>query len=132
MIFKETTILTDFFSKFLENYSNPDSFKLLLDWLNSDSEQAEKIYLELRTKTIRYFQSQGCLDPEDCADVVFSRVSQKLLNGTKIETQVPYTYVRGIARFVLMEYWRSRGEITEPLDELLPTKHPSINPNTIE
>jgi len=124
--------LADLFSKILEIDSHPDALKLLLNWLNPDLELAEKTYLELRKKIIYYFQSQGCLDSEDCADVVFLRVGQKLLNGTKIETQQPYEYVRGVARFVLMEYWRDRKEIVEPLDELPLTKHPSINPVSIE
>lgn len=122
--------MADFFSKFLEVDSNPDTLRLLLNWLGSDLELAEKKYLELRKKLIYYFQSQGCLDAEDCADIVFLRIGQKLLNGTKIETQQHYEYVRGVARFVLMEYWRSRKDFIEPLDEL--TKHPSINPITIE
>lgn len=124
--------MADLFSRLLENNLDSSSFKALLSWLSLDSEQAEKIYLELRTKIIRYFQSQGCLDPEDCADVVFLRIGQKLANNTQIETQEPYAYVRGIARLVLLEYWRSRGENTESLDDLALTKHPSVNPKTIE
>lgn len=116
----------------MENNLDSSSFNELLNWLSQDSDQAEKIYLELRIKVIRYFQSQGCLDSEDCADVVFLRIGQKLANHTKIETKEPYAYVRGVARLVLMEYWHSKEENIESLDNLLPTKHPSINPSTLE
>lgn len=124
--------MADLFSRILETSLNPDSFRLLLNWLNPDVEKADKTYLEVRKKIIRYFQIQGCLEAEDCADMVFLRIGQKLASNTKIETQEPYAYARGIARLVLMEYWRGKQEKFESLDELLPNKHPSIDPKNSE
>lgn len=124
--------MADLFSKLWEGGLTQDSFGSLMKWLNPDPEEAEKLYLKLREKTIRYFQSQGCLESELCADLTFSRVSQKILAGTQIQAQDQYVYIRGVARFVLMEYWRTKEEPTKSLDELLPTKHPSVNPKTVD
>ncbi len=124
--------MADFFSKLWDTTITQESFELLLQWLDQDIETAEKKYLDLRAKTIRYFQSQGCLEPDICADLTFSRAGQKLSSGVEVQTQEHYAYIRGIARFVLMEYWRIKETPAKSLDELLPINHPTVNPKAVE
>src|ERR1022692_4294425 len=48
-----------------------------LDLLDSNPREAERKYRVLRGKLVFYFQHNGCADPEDPADEVFSRVLRR-------------------------------------------------------
>lgn len=85
-----------------------ESFDALLDWLDSDREQAGIKYEEIRRRLITIFTGRGCTDAEDLADEVINRVVSKLREiGTEFEgDRARYFY--GVANKVLMEYLRRK------------------------
>lgn len=85
-----------------------EAFDKLLDWLDSDREQAGIKYEEIRRRLIKIFTGRGCEDAEDLADETINRVTSKL-----DEIQVEFEgdrarYFYGVANKVLMEYLRPK------------------------
>ncbi len=85
-----------------------ESFDALLDWLDSDREQAGLKYEEIRRRLITIFTGRGCADAEDLADEAINRVVNRL-NEVKTEFKGdPARYFYGVAKMMLMEYLRRR------------------------
>ena len=62
-----------------KNWSlSQEAFDALLDWLDSDREQAGIKYEQIRSRLIKIFTGRGCVDPEDLADETINRVTRKL------------------------------------------------------
>lgn len=76
----------------------------LLAWLDPDRARAEEAYLHLRRALIQYFAKRRCLDPENLADEVISRVLARIGKGVEIKADDPRRYVFGVARHVYSEY----------------------------
>jgi len=86
----------------------PESFSLLLQWLDSDPEQAAVKYEKIRIRLIKIFACQGCADPERLTDETFDRVVAKI-NWLMTEyVGDPTLYFCGVARNVLKEDRRDR------------------------
>src|ERR1035441_8247829 len=86
----------------------------LLRYLDADPASALAKYRLLREKLIKYFDHNGCLDPDDLADEVFCRALQRLAGGLEIFAANPASFFWGIARNIRLEYLRRIPE--EPLD----------------
>lgn len=84
------------------------SFDALLDWLDSDREQAGIKYEEIRGRLIRIFINRGCVEVEDLADETINRVISKLDEIKRDFTGDPARYFYGVAYKVLMEYLRKK------------------------
>ncbi len=85
-----------------------EAFDKLLDWLDSDREQAGIKYEEIRRRLIKIFTGRGCEDSEDLADETINRVTSKL-DEIKLEFQGDRArYFYGVANKVLMEYQRPK------------------------
>jgi len=80
----------------------------LLDWLDSDREQAALTYEKIRRGLIKIFTGRGCVDPEDLADETINRVTSKLKEIGKDFSGDPERYFYGVANYVYMEYLRRK------------------------
>jgi DNA-directed RNA polymerase specialized sigma24 family protein len=85
-----------------------ETFEALLDWLDSDREQAANKYEEIRFKLIKYFSPTTQSDAEALTDETINRVARRL---NEIKDQVygeRARYFYGVARRVQMEYLRRK------------------------
>ncbi|MGA2739284.1 MAG: sigma-70 family RNA polymerase sigma factor [Bryobacteraceae bacterium] len=76
-----------------------------LDLLDRDPREAERKYNALRCKLVFYFQHNGCSDPEDPADEVFSRVLRRNTEAVDFYAGLS-AYCFGIAEHILREQRR--------------------------
>jgi hypothetical protein len=90
-----------------------ESFDRLLTWLHSDTEEAGKRYVQIRSDLVKRFASHHCAQPEKLADITIDRVAMKL--SAIIDTFVgePERYINRVAFFVLME---SRAKIVNEVE----------------
>ena len=92
-----------------------------LDLLDSDPREAERKYRVLRGKLVFYFRHNGCGDPEDPADEVFSRVLRRSTEDVDFYSGLS-AYCFGIAEHILREHRR------RPRPEELPAEIPEPGP----
>jgi DNA-directed RNA polymerase specialized sigma24 family protein len=98
-----------------------EKFKDLLNWLNSDSEVAGKVYTDIQNGLIGMFAARGFSDPESLADDVINRVADRLPTIGPGYQGKPVHYFRGVARNVAFEAGRRKEIATDTLPEY-PTK----------
>ena len=85
-----------------------EAFDALLDWLDSDREQAGIKYEQIRSRLIKIFTGRGCIDPEELADETINRVTSKL-NEIQSEFKGDRArYFFGVANKVHLEYLRRK------------------------
>jgi len=87
---------------------SPETFEALLDWLDSDREQAALKYEEIRIKLIKFFYASSQTEAEALTDETINRVARRL-NDVKDQVygeRVRYFY--GVARRVQLEYLRRK------------------------
>lgn len=84
----------------------------LLERLDPDRDRAAAEYERLRRTLIRFFSWRGTLEPDLCADETIDRLARRLEEGTVVDDVA--TYVRGIARMVMLE--RQRSPIPVPIE----------------
>ena len=100
-----------------------EDFDALLDWLDSDREQAAMRYEKIRRGLIKIFTGRRCIEPEDLADETINRVTSKLKEIGKEFSGEPERYFYGVANYVYMEYLRRK--IPQALRPT-PTNHDTI------
>lgn len=105
---------------------------LLLRWLSPDEEQAVRRYQNLRQKLVVLFARRGVFSSvaEELADETLERTGHRLAAGEVIRHAEPMAYLHGVAKNVLLEYWRKQQKQAGreiPLDDLL-----SLNINRVE
>ena len=96
-----------------------DSFEKFLCWLSPDREEAGKKYEQLRKKLVKLFTWRGCHIPEELFDETVNRVAKKIALGAAVCLGHPFDYCFGVARMVLLEYWRKARP--KPLPEDVPS-----------
>jgi DNA-directed RNA polymerase specialized sigma24 family protein len=84
----------------------------LLRWLDPDVERAPAKYEQTRSSLIGYFLSHGCHTPEDQTDRTFDRVARRL--GEGVIALQPAHYIFGVARLILLEYYRRHSASAGP------------------
>lgn len=94
-----------------------ESFDALLDWLDSDREQAGMKYEEIRRRLIKIFTGRGCAEAEDLADETINRVISKLDEIENQFTGERARYFFGVANKVYMEYSRRKPPQPPPIPE---------------
>jgi DNA-directed RNA polymerase specialized sigma24 family protein len=109
-----------------------EAFDGLLLVLNPDREKAGKLYEDIRVKLISFFEIQGCPFSEELADETIQRAARKIAEGLEVAAGSPYPYFRGVARYVLLEYWKDPERKRVALDDLPPSKHPVTGQNELE
>jgi DNA-directed RNA polymerase specialized sigma24 family protein len=93
-----------------------DAFDGLLASLAPDRDLAADRYLQIRRNLVRLFEWRGCAGPDEYADEVINRCAKKLSEGEEIRDVA--TYCIGIARMLVREMSRDRGQRAENLDEI--------------
>jgi DNA-directed RNA polymerase specialized sigma24 family protein len=97
-----------------------NAFRHLLDWLDAGSDSAGQRYLDIRRRLVLYFDRKNCHTPDELADETLNRVARRLDEEGGITIDAPAHYCYIVARFVLLEYFRSNRETV--LSEVLPDK----------
>jgi DNA-directed RNA polymerase specialized sigma24 family protein len=93
-----------------------EAFDNLLDWLDSNREQAAQKYEKIRTRLIKIFACRGCGEADDLADETINRVTAKVDSIASSYTGDPALYFYGVAQKVHLEYLRSRPVLQEPFE----------------
>lgn len=88
-----------------------DAFETLLNWLDSDRDQAGRKYEEIRLRLIKIFTCRGRLEAEDLADETINRVSLKAGNLADTYEGSPALYFYGVAQKVQLEHARKTRRI---------------------
>jgi DNA-directed RNA polymerase specialized sigma24 family protein len=101
-----------------------EAFDALLDWLDSDREQAALKYEKIRRSLIKIFTGRGSVEPEDLADETINRVTSKLKEIEKDFSGDRTRYFFGVANKVHLEHLRRR------LPQAMPS--PPNDPDRIE
>jgi DNA-directed RNA polymerase specialized sigma24 family protein len=90
-----------------------EAWGALLRRLDADPEKAGYEYERLRSRLVRFFEWQRCVAAEDLADIVLTRLANKIEVGEGISNT--HAYAMGVARFVLRE--QSAGPTEVSLDD---------------
>ena len=101
-----------------------EAFDALLEWLDSDREQAAVKYEQIRSRLIKIFVGRGCAEAEDLADETINRVTSKLDQIKKEYKGDPARYFFGVANMIYMEYSRRRLPPAAPF--------PPVDSNQVE
>src|SRR3954447_23362541 len=104
-----------------------DALDKLLATLGADREAAGARYLEIRRHLVRLFEWRGCSTPDEYADETINRCARKLAEGEEIRDVA--TYCIGIARMVVREMSRNRGQQMRPLED---APEPRVAPAPLE
>jgi DNA-directed RNA polymerase specialized sigma24 family protein len=96
-----------------------DSFNRFLQWLDAGVDSGGLRYLELRQRLVLYFDRKNCTSPDELADETLNRVARRLEEEGSISTDTPAHYCFIVARFVLLEFLRTRDRL-KTLDDRLP------------
>jgi DNA-directed RNA polymerase specialized sigma24 family protein len=91
---------------FREIQISPEKFEKMLLWLGEDRDDGGRKYEEIRSSLIDVFIWRGCDEAEELADVVMSRVIQRVEKVSARYTGDPTRYFYGVARKVLREHHR--------------------------
>lgn len=84
------------------------AFEALLAALDPDRMRAGEKYEEMRVLLIYWFQSRNCYSGPECADDTLDRAARQVLdkNTKGEEVRDIRAFIFGIAKFVLLEYYR--------------------------
>jgi DNA-directed RNA polymerase specialized sigma24 family protein len=96
-----------------------DSFNRFLQWLDSGVDSGGQRYIELRQRLVFYFDRKNCPSPDELADETLNRVARRLEEEGSISTDAPAHYCYIVARFVLLESYRTRDRL-KTLDDRVP------------
>ena len=90
-------------------FLSQEAFDALLEWLDSDREQAAMKYEEIRKRLIKIFTGRACAEAEDLADETINRVTSKLDEiGPEFEGDRG-RYFFGVANKVYLEFRRKKS-----------------------
>jgi len=85
-----------------------EGFNALLDWLDTDRDQAGEKYETIRLRLIKIFVSRGCNAAEEMTDETINRVIFKLREIRESYVGDPALYFYGVANKVHLEYVRRK------------------------
>ena len=91
-----------------------EAFDALLEWLDSDREQAAMKYEDIRRRLIKIFTGRASAEAEDLADETINRVTSKL-DEIQDYTGDRGRYFFGVANKVYFEYLRRKPPQPPPL-----------------
>ena len=84
------------------------AFNRLLVWLDEGSDSQGQKYLEMRARLVAYFDRKNCSAPDELADQTLNRIARRLEEEGITEGDAPARYCYIVARFVFLEYLRSK------------------------
>ena len=105
-----------------------EALDALLDYLDSDRQNAAREYEAIRQRLIKLFRWRGCLSFEEYADKTIDRVARRIAEGVEIRTTNPYALFYGVAMNLLKEHWRTAERESAALDGLLRSQELSEDP----
>ena len=94
-----------------------NAWKMLLQCLDKDPEQAGQKYEKIRGKLIRLFEWKNFHHPEDLADETINRVARRIEEGLEIRAADPAAYFYQVARLVTKEEFRGLKRWTQAMME---------------
>lgn len=89
-------------------FLSQEAFDSLLEWLDSDREQAAIKYEDIRKRLIKIFTGRACAEAEDLADETINRVISKLDELGKGFEGDRGRYFYGVANKVYLEFRRKK------------------------
>ena len=95
-------------------FLSQEAFDSLLEWLDSDREQAAIKYENIRKRLIKIFTGRGCAEAEDLADETINRVVSKLAELGKGFEGDRGRYFYGVANKVYLESRRKKPPQVPP------------------
>lgn len=101
-------------------FLSQEAFDALLEWLDSDREQAGMKYEDIRKRLIKIFTARGCAEAEDLADETINRVISKLNELGKDFKGDRKLYFFGVANKVYMEFKRRKSPQPPPASPVDP------------
>lgn len=104
-----------------KNILTQDNFDALLSWLDSDRENAGKMYEKIRKGLINYFYFRGCSDGENLTDETINRVIHKITLLDLSTDNKPISIFYGFAAKVLLEELKKRHRETHLDDNFFST-----------
>jgi DNA-directed RNA polymerase specialized sigma24 family protein len=81
-----------------------DDFDRLLEWLDSDPEQAGQLYEKIRWRLVAILASRGCRIPEELADETIDRVARRVIDIRDSYVGDKAIYFLGVMNNVHHEY----------------------------
>jgi DNA-directed RNA polymerase specialized sigma24 family protein len=85
-----------------------EAFEKLLNWLNTDREEAAAKYQKIQLRLIRVFAAKGCCDAEDLADETFNVVAIKIDWLIENYQGDPALYFYAVAKKIFLEHLKRR------------------------
>lgn len=85
-----------------------ESFDRLLDWLDSDRDDAGEKYEKIRSQLIKLFTYRGCTIPEELTDETINRVAAKLHEIAASYSGDPALYFFGVGHNIHLEYLKKK------------------------
>ena len=104
------------------NPLSAEAFRRFLSWLDNSIRSEGGSYNEMRGRLVAYFDRKNCRDPDELADETLNRVARRLEEEGQINTEAPAKYCYTIARYVFLEYLRTRENRNVPLDDVIAGK----------
>ena len=95
-------------------FLSQEAFDSLLEWLDSDREQAAMKYEDIRKRLIKIFTGRGCIEAEDLADETINRVISKLDELGKGFEGDRVRYFFGVANKIYLESKRKKSPQPPP------------------
>lgn len=96
-----------------------EAFEILLNWINSDRQQAIEEYHNFRATLLDRFTSNGCNRPDVLVDETILRVAQAVPKKKSSTFEDRALIFRRIAKKVLREYFEYYVSTQEAFDRLL-------------
>ncbi len=100
-----------------ERDPTPEEFEKLLDWLDSDRDEAGRKYKNIQFRLTRILISRGCIDSETLVDEVMNRVAVRIDEIVKTYEGNPARCFQGFAEKICLEYFRDlkgRSDVDPP------------------
>src|SRR5512143_2285213 len=89
------------------------TFQKLLSLFDPDPDIAAIRYEEMRRRLRRFFEWNRTKDPDELVDETFDRAARRIDEGVEVRNVA--SYLTGIARLLLKEYWASHESKTQEI-----------------
>ena len=107
-----------------------NAFQQFLQWLDEGTDSGGETYLEMRRRLVAYFDRRNCASPDELADETLNRVARKLEEVGRITDATPPQYCYIVAKFVLLESFRSPETRQTNIDDVSLARQAKSNLST--
>ena len=92
-----------------------EAFEKLLALFDPDPDIAAIRYEEMRRRLRKFFEWNRVNDPDQLVDETFDRAARRIDEGVEVRNLA--SYLTGIARLLLREYWVSHENRTQEIED---------------